>query len=362
MRRLPVAAVGMVATMAMVGGPKSPMRSSGREPSTAIASLGQVRAAGGTASEVGRDGKDEPQTVVTPQWLHDRLESDTKIKVVDASWYMPNEKRDTLKEYKEGHIPGAVFFDLEKISDVTSDMPHMLPSEAAFEQAASALGIQNDDWLVVYDTKGLFSAARVWWMFRVFGHEKVWILDGGLPNWKASGFPTKSEGPQLLRGEEAVAAVQKVYSGKEVPKSQYKATLQPHLVWSVEQVKGNLQDKEVQVIDARGKPRFDGTVPEPRKGVRGGHIPGSKCVPFPEVLSPSGTLLTPEELGSKFKNAGVSTEGPIVASCGTGVTACILALALHRMGKQDVAVYDGSWTEWGSRSDTPVETNAPTAA
>lgn len=300
--------------------------------------------------------------MVTPQWLHDRLESDTRIKVVDASWYMPNEKRDSLKEYKEGHIPGAVFFDLEKISDVTSDMPHMLPSETAFEQAASALGIQNDDWLVVYDTKGLFSAARVWWMFRVFGHEKVWILDGGLPNWKASGFPVKSEGPQLLRGEEAVAAVQKVYSGNEVPESQYKATLQPHLVWSVEQVKDNLEGKEVQVIDARGKARFNGTVPEPRKDVRGGHIPGSKSVPYTEVLSPSGTLLTPEELGSKFENAGVPTEGPVVASCGTGVTACILALALHRTGKEDVAVYDGSWTEWGSRSDTPVETNAHTVA
>jgi len=282
--------------------------------------------------------------------------------VVDASWYMPNEKRDTLKEYKEEHIPGAIFFNVDKISDVTSDMPHMLPSETAFEQAASALGIKNDDWLVVYDSKGLFSAARVWWMFRVFGHEKVWILDGGLPNWKSSGFPVNSDGSQLLLGEDAAAAVQNVYSGKEVSKGQYKATLQPHLVWSVEQVKDNLGEKKVQVIDARGKARFDGSVPEPRKDVRGGHIPGSKSVPFPEVLSPSGTLLSPEEIGLKFENAGVTTGGPIAASCGTGVTACILALALHRIGKEDVAVYDGSWTEWGSRSDTPVETTATVSA
>lgn len=340
------------------------LRCSGRESSTAIASLGQqVRSAAAAAGTTITDKQDEfPLTVVTPQWLHDQLQSNTKIKVVDASWYMPNEKRNTLQEYKEGHIPGAVFFDVEKISDITSDMPHMLPSEAAFEQAASALGIKNDDELVVYDTKGLFSAARAWWMFRVFGHEKVYLLDGGLPNWKSSGFPVNSEGSQLLRGEDAAAAVQKVYSGKEVPKSEYKATLQPHLVWSVEQVKDNLDEKNVQVIDARGKARFDGAVQEPRKGVRSGHIPGSKCVPFTEVLSPSGTLLTPDEIRSKFENAGVPTEGPIVASCGTGVTACILALALHRIGKQDVAVYDGSWTEWGSRSDTPVETNTPTSA
>lgn len=362
MRRLSVAAAGMATTVALIGGPKSPMRNSGREPSTFVASLGRVRSSAAAASEFGAKVTDEPATVVTPKWLHDQLQAGANIKVVDASWYMPNENRNTLEDYKEEHIPGAVFFDLDKISDVTSDMPHMLPSEAAFEQAASTLGIKNDDGVVVYDSKGIFSAARVWWMFRAFGHEKVWILDGGLPNWKASGFTVTSEGPQLLHGEAAVAVVQKVYAGKEVPKSQYKATLQPHLVWSVEQMKDNLEEKKFQVIDARGKARFNGTAPEPRKGVRGGHIPGSKCVPFTEVLSPTGTLLPAEELGSKFENAGVPTDGPIVASCGTGVTACILALALHRLGKQDVAVYDGSWTEWGSRSDTPVETSVPNMA
>jgi thiosulfate/3-mercaptopyruvate sulfurtransferase len=173
----------------------------------------RAAAAGTGAAEI---GKTLPQSVVTPQWLHDQIKSNSQIKVVDASWYMPNEKRDTLKEYKEGHIPGAVFFNVDKIADVTSDMSHMLPSETAFEQAASALGIKNDDWLVVYDSKGLFSAARVWWMFRVFGHEKVWILDGGLPNWKSNGFPVNSDGSQLLLDEDAAAAVQNVYSGKEV--------------------------------------------------------------------------------------------------------------------------------------------------
>jgi thiosulfate/3-mercaptopyruvate sulfurtransferase len=353
-QRLPL---GMAAGMALMVKPALLRCASATEiASAATSSPGQVVQAADLAS--GLPGGVEPQTVVSPEWLKSMLSND-KLKVVDASWYMPNEKRDTFQEYKDKHIPGAVFFDVDAISDLTSHLPHMLPSEAAFEAAVSALGIQNDSLVVVYDTKGIFSVARVWWMFRVFGHEKVWVLNGGLPKWQDAGFPVVSHESQLESSTEAVAAVKKVYSGQQIPEVKFKATLQPHLVWSADQVRNNLQEKKYQLVDARGKARFDGTAPEPRKGIRGGHVPGSNCIPFTEVLSKSGTLLAPEELSKKFSDAGVVAEDPIVTSCGTGVTACILALALHRLGKDDVPVYDGSWTEWGSLSatDAPVETN-----
>ncbi|KAG5245385.1 thiosulfate/3-mercaptopyruvate sulfurtransferase [Salix suchowensis] len=288
--------------------------------------------------------------VVSADWLHANL-GEPDLKVVDASWYMPDEQRNPIKEYQVAHIPGALFFDIDGIADRTTNLPHMLPSEEAFAAAASALGIENKDGIVVYDGKGIFSAARVWWMFLVFGHEKVWVLDGGLPRWRASGYDVESSASSdaILKVSAASEAVEKVYQGQTVGPITFQAKFQPRLVWTFEQVKQNIEDKTHQHIDARSKARFDGTAPEPRKGIKSGHVPGSKCIPFPQMLDASQTLLPADELKKWFDKEGISLESPVILSCGTGVTACVLALGLHRLGKLDVAVYDGSWTEWATR-------------
>ncbi|KAI5440729.1 thiosulfate/3-mercaptopyruvate sulfurtransferase 2 isoform X1 [Lathyrus oleraceus] len=299
------------------------------------------------------------EPVVSVDWLYENLK-EPDIKVVDASWYMPDEQRNPIQEYQVAHIPGALFFDIDGIADRTTNLPHMLPSEEAFAAAVSALGIQNKDDLVVYDGKGLFSAARVWWMFRVFGHDRVWVLDGGLPRWRASGYDVESSASSdaILKASAASEAIEKVYQGQAVGPITFETKFQPHLVWTLEQVTKNIEEKSHQQVDARSKPRFDGIAQEPRKGIRSGHVPGSKCVPFPQILDSSQALLPADELKKRFEQEGVSLEKPVVTSCGTGVTACILALGLHRLGKTDVAVYDGSWTEWGSHPDTPVDTAA----
>ncbi|CAM8882505.1 unnamed protein product [Rhodiola kirilowii] len=295
--------------------------------------------------------------VVSVEWLHANLkEPDTKV--LDASWYMPDEQRNPLQEYQVAHIPGALFFDVDGISDQTTNLPHMLPSEDAFAAAVSALGIENKDSLVVYDGKGIFSAARVWWMFRVFGHNRVWVLDGGLPRWRASGFDVESSASSdaILKASAASEAIQKVYQGQAAGPVIFETNFQPHLVWTLDQVKKNIEDKTHQHVDARSKARFDGAAAEPRKGIRSGHVPGSKCIPFGQMLDGSQSLLPADDLQKRFEQEGISLDKPVVTSCGTGVTACILALGLHRIGKSDVAVYDGSWTEWGAHADTPVDT------
>ncbi|XAR56914.1 3-mercaptopyruvate sulfurtransferase [Bertholletia excelsa] len=293
------------------------------------------------------------EPLVSVDWLHANLRK-PNMKVLDASWYMLHEQRNPLWEYQVAHIPGALFFDLDRISDVTTNLPHMLPSEEAFAAGVSALGIENKDGVVVYDGKGLYSAARVWWMFRVFGHDRVWVLDGGLPRWRASAFDVESSASNdaILKASSACEAVVKVYNGQPVGPVTFQTKFRPHLVWSLEQIKKNMEDKTYQHIDARPKGRFDGIDPEPREGIRSGHIPGSKSIPFTEVMDSSQIFLPVDELKKRFDQEGISLDSPIVASCASGVTAGVLALALFRLGKADVPVYDGSWTEWATHPDT----------
>uniref|UniRef100_M8BAE6 3-mercaptopyruvate sulfurtransferase n=1 Tax=Aegilops tauschii TaxID=37682 RepID=M8BAE6_AEGTA len=275
--------------------------------------------------------QDDP--VVSAQWLQQHL-GQPDIKILDASWYMPHESRDAWQEYQMfryaqvAHIPGALYFDIDGISDRTTHLPHMLPLEEAFAAAVSALGISNHDKVIVYDGKGFYSAPRVWWMFRILGHDKVWVLDGGFPQWQASGFNIGSSCPDdaVLKSKAANIAVETAYNGELANAATFQTEFRHQLLWTLEKVKHNVAAKAHQVVDARVKGRFDGVMPEPREGVRSGHIPGTKCVPFPEMSDGAQTLLPADELSKKFEQAGISLDGPIVLTCASGVTACILAL------------------------------------
>jgi thiosulfate/3-mercaptopyruvate sulfurtransferase len=232
-------------------------------------------------------------------------------------------------------------------------LPHMLPSQEAFAAAVSALDIKNHDKVIVYDGKGFFSAPRVWWMFRVYGHNKIWVLDGGLPQWRTSGFVLESSTPgdAVQKTKAANSVVERIYNGQLASDVTFQTEFQPHIFWTLEKVKHNMDAQSHQVVDARSKGRFDGVAPEPREGVRSGHIPGTKCVPFLEMFDDAPMLLPADEIRKKFEQAGISLDRPIVVTCGSGVTACILALGLYRIGKQDIPVYDGSWTEWEALPD-----------
>jgi thiosulfate/3-mercaptopyruvate sulfurtransferase len=274
--------------------------------------------------------------LVTTDWLAKHL-TDPDVRVVDGTWHMPQAKRDPRAEFEAVHIPGAVFFDIDAIADRTTTLPHMLPSPEAFGAAVGALGIGNGQRVVVYDVRGVVSAARVWWTFRAFGHDAVAVLDGGLRKWRAEGRP--------------------VQSGSAAPAHRaFAARLRPELVRDIEAMRANVLSRAAQVLDARSAGRFAGTEPEPRAGLRGGHIPGSLNLPYETLYRADGTLKAPDELRRAITAAGVDVSRPVVTSCGSGVTASVLALALYLVGRPDAAVYDGSWSEWGSRADTPVET------
>lgn len=274
--------------------------------------------------------------LVSPAWLMQRL-GDGQTRVVDASWYLPAQERDARAEYLAGHIPGAVFFDIDAISDRSTALPHMLPSADQFGEAAGAMGISETDTIVVYDGAGLFSAPRVWWAFRVFGAADVRVLDGGLPAWKAAGLP-------LERGEPTPAP------------ARFRAVRRDEMVRDFERVGAVLRAGGEAVVDARPGPRFRGEAAEPRAGLKRGHMPGARSLPIDCLVGSSGSLVDAERITAEFAGSGIDLSRPVTATCGSGVTAAILVFALATLGKDDVALYDGSWAEWGGRDDTPIAT------
>jgi thiosulfate/3-mercaptopyruvate sulfurtransferase len=282
------------------------------------------------------DGMSDP--LVSTAWLAERLGS-AELGLVDASWFMPGDARTGGKAYAAGHIPGAVFFDIDAIADHSTDLPHMLPTPDAFADAAGNLGLRRDLTIVVYDAQGIFSAPRVWWTLRTMGFPEVFVLDGGMPKWRAEGRPIETAMPYPV-----AATIEPAFD--------------PSLVRDLDAMRGVLERHEAQVIDARPGPRFRAEVPEPRTGLRGGHMPGALNVPFGGLIHADGTMKSAPELRAAFEAAGADLDGPIVTTCGSGVSASLLALALARLGRDDVAVYDGSWTEWGGRADTAVVTGA----
>jgi thiosulfate/3-mercaptopyruvate sulfurtransferase len=278
---------------------------------------------------------DDPKTLVSTAWLAAHR-SDPDLRVIDASWYLPDAGRDAKTEYKAAHIPGARFFDIDEITDSRSNLPHMAPPPEKFVSRMRAMGIGDGHQVVVYDGSGLFSAARVWWTFRLMGKTDVAVLDGGFPKWQAEGREVEDM-PPVLRDRHITVSRQHA------------------LVKDVTQVAHAAKLGEAEIIDARSAARFKGEAPEPRPGLRAGHIPGSKNVPYASLLNPDGTMKPVADLRAVFEAAGVNLSKPAITSCGSGVTAAILSLALERMGHKNHALYDGSWAEWGMYEDLAVE-------
>ena len=278
---------------------------------------------------------DDPKTLVSTAWLAAHR-SDPDLRVIDASWYLPDAGRDPKAEYKAAHIPGARFFDIDEITDSRSNLPHMAPPPEKFVSRMRAMGIGDGHQVVVYDGSGLFSAARVWWTFRLMGKTDVAVLDGGFPKWQAEGREVEDM-PPVLRDRHITVS------------------RQHGLVKDVTQVAHAAKLGEAEIIDARSAARFKGEAPEPRPSLRAGHIPGSKNVPYASLLNPDGTMKPVADLRAVFEAAGVNLSKPAITSCGSGVTAAVLSLALERMGHKNHALYDGSWAEWGMYEDLAVE-------
>ena len=280
--------------------------------------------------------EDDPKTLVSTEWLAQHMR-DPDLRILDASWYLPSSGRDAKKEYDAGHIPSARFFDIDEISDSRSDLPHMAPPVEKFISRLRKMGVGDGHQVVIYDGTGIFSAPRVWWLFRLMGKTDVAVLDGGFPKWKAEGREVEDL-PPMVRDRHMT--VQR----------------QNYLVKDVTQVASASKLGDQEIIDARSPGRFAGTEPEPRPGVRPGHIPGSKNLHYAQLLNADGTMKDKAGLRAAFEAAGVDLSKPAITSCGSGVSAAILNLALERIGKTDHALYDGSWAEWGMYGDLNVAT------
>jgi thiosulfate/3-mercaptopyruvate sulfurtransferase len=274
--------------------------------------------------------------LVSTSWLAEHLNA-PDVRVVDATYTLPTMNRNPRAEYKEAHIPGAVFFDIDDVADETSDLPHMVPDAAKFSSRVRKLGLGDGVRIVCYDNNRFSASARAWWMFRMFGHDDVVVLDGGLGKWRADGHPVDDH--------------------PVTPTERHFTARQNNLLYrDLDQIRAHVVNPTEQLVDARSAGRFRGEEVEPRPGMRAGHIPHSLNLPHGDLIAPDGTFLPTEVLQQRFAEAGVDPRKPIATTCGSGVTACTLALALYQLGVPDVAVYDGSWTEWGGRADTPIET------